>query len=262
MVTSRNQGIPPSVPADALATIRPTWYAGKDTVWGEAWTMLHFPYTAMVLGFVTIGAIVSPRFSWPILLGSLVAYFLGLGVGAHFLDQIPGMGSRYVHHWSPWALTLIGAAGVGGGLVIGVFGALILLGPWFLLFVAVQTLGALGYPLAPVFRGLLHRDSVFAVTWGSLPFLTSYYAQSGQVITVLSVSLAVLFAGIALLEIRVSRASRESRKEARAVRSSGASSAGEALSRFRRSDRILEGLSLGTIALTVTAFVIRVWVGV
>jgi hypothetical protein len=225
---------------------RPTWYAGGDTWGGEAWTMLHLPYTSMVLSFVVVGAAISPKFSWFVLLGALAAYFAGLGIGAHFLDQLPGMGSRYVRHWPSWALWAAGLAGVTVGVVIGIVGAFVLREPGLLILVVVQGICALGYPLAPVFRGLLHRDSVFAVSWGSLPCLTSFYAQSGN-ISAEVVLLAIAFAAVAVLEIRVSRTSREQRRPRVANKS------GSALpqSIFRRADVILEVLSVGTTLLAV-----------
>ncbi len=98
---------------------RPVWYAGRDSVLGELWTMVHPPYTVMVLSFVVTGAAMSPRFSTPVLVATLVAYFLGLGIGAHFLDQITGMGSRYVRHWSDRALWAWGNAALASGAAAG-----------------------------------------------------------------------------------------------------------------------------------------------
>jgi hypothetical protein len=227
-----------------LGAARPTWYAGRDSWVGEAWTMLHPPYTAMVLSFAIVGAVVSIRFSWVVLLGTLAAYFAGLGVGAHFLDQLPGMGSRYVRHWPSWALWSVGLSGVGAGVVIGIIGAFILHQPPLLLFVLVQGLCAVGYPLAPIFKGVLHRDSVFAVSWGSLPFLTSYYAQSGQ-LSILSLILSAIFATIAVAEIRLSRRSRQLRRSVgRSVPNK--SLAGPESPALRRVEIALEVLSIGT----------------
>jgi hypothetical protein len=243
-------------------SVRPTWYAGGVSWHGEAWTMLHVPYTGMVLSFVLAGAVVSPRISWTILLATLLAYFLALGVGAHFLDQLPGMGSRYVHIWPPWMLAVVGFAGVGAGIGIGVLGSFLVLGPAFLVFVLIQAVGAFGYPLAPLFRGWLHRDSVFAIMWGSLPFLTSYYAQSRQIVSVPSVTLVATFAVIALIEIRASRWSRDLRRRARSEFSSGPEVEVPGTTAFHRPDRILQVISLGTVALVTGAFAFRlVWGG-
>jgi hypothetical protein len=207
--------------------------------------MLHPPYTLMVLSFAAVGAVLAPTISLLVLGATLAAYFLGLGVGAHFLDQLPGMGSRYVRHWPSWALWAGGLGGVAAGVGIGVLGAWVRLGPPFLAWVLVQGLCALGYPLAPVFRGVFHRDSVFAVSWGSLPFLTSYYAQSGT-ISLAALAVAAVFAGAAVVEIRMSRWSRRARK--------GVPAPGGGLTPrlpSRVPDRVLQILSVGT---TVVAF--------
>jgi hypothetical protein len=218
--------------------------------------MLHLPYTAMVLAFVVLGAALAPAPSGIVLLATLAAYFLALGIGAHFLDQLPGMGSSYVRHWPPWALAVVGAVGVGSGVVIGVVGALLQLGVPFLGLVVAQGVVAVGYPLAPKFGGLLHRDPVFAVSWGALPFLTSFYAQS-RGFTVLSVIIGALLAGVAVLEIRASRASRAGRKAATSQRSSGPPNP-EA---FRRPELMLQGLVVATIASALALLAFRLLSG-
>ncbi len=222
--------------------------------------MLHLPYTLMVLSFVVAGAAVSPRFSWSLLFVTLAAYFVALGIGAHFLDQLPGMGSHYVRHWPSWALCIVGLTGVAVGIAIGVVGAFLLRAPALLALVLVQGICALGYPLAPLFGGVLHRDIVFAVSWGSLPCLTSYYAQSGS-ISLESLLLAAIFATLAIVEIRVSRMSRELRRRPQVdapadvvVRAPGAPA-------FRRPDVILQVLSLGTTLAAVGLLASRVALG-
>lgn len=247
-------------PPGSKTAVRPVWYAGGDSARGELWTMLHLPYTSMVLGFVIVGAALAPSFSLVILSGTLLAYFLGLGLGAHFLDQIPGMGSRYVRHWSDRALWVGGFLSLGGAVAIGMVGVLWYVGPPLLLLVVPQTLCAVGYPLATWFGGAFHRDSVFALSWGSLPFLTSYYAQT-QSLSGLSIIVATVFALVALAEIRLSRGSRRMRA---ASRSSGESdSPGAASSRlsFRRFDRALQALAAGTIVGALGLFAGRLVLG-
>jgi hypothetical protein len=218
--------------------------------------MLHLPYTSMVLGFVVIGAVVAPSISWTVLFAALAAYFLALGIGAHFLDQLPGMGSRYVRHWPAPALWAVGVSGIAAGASIGVLGAVLLRSPGLLALVAVQGVCAVGYPLAPLFAGLLHRDSVFALSWGSLPFFTSYYAQSGQV-SAFSLILAVVFAIVAVIEIRVSRRSRELRRNARNLVETTEVAPGATDTSFRTLDRVLQALSLGTTVVAVGLLAIR-----
>ncbi|MCI4352629.1 MAG: hypothetical protein L3K14_04495 [Thermoplasmata archaeon] len=218
--------------------------------------MLHLPYTSMVLSFVVVGAVASPRLSWTLLLVTLLAYFAALGVGAHFLDQLPGMGSHYVRHWPPWALWTVGLVGVTIGVGIGIVGSVLLAAPALLVFVLVQGICALGYPLAPLFGGLLHRDSVFAISWGSLPCLTSYYVQSGA-LSLESLLLAAGFALLAVAEIRVSRWSRELRLPGPGVAAAGAAVPVPDAAAFRRPDLLLLALSLGTTLVAVLLLVGR-----
>ena len=223
--------------------------------------MLHPPYTLMVLSFVVMGAALSPRFSVPVLVATLAAYFLGLGVGAHFLDQITGMGSRYVRHWSDLALWVGGLASLGAAIAIGVLGAWLVVGPGLLVLVAVQAACAFGYPLAPVFKGVLHRDSVFAVSWGSLPFLTSFYAQSGGV-TVPALFLGGGLAAVAVAEIRISRISRRLRRIAREREETRAANPDSGPRAYRRPEVILQALVIGSGLLALGLLAARLFAGV
>jgi len=248
-------------PTGSKDGVRPVWYAGRDTVTGELWTMLHLPYTSMVMGFVIVGAALAPDFSWPILGGTLLAYFLGLGIGAHLLDQLPGMGSRYVRHWPDGALWFGGFASLAGAVSIGVLGVLWCGGPVLLLLVIVQTVCAIGYPLAKWFRGALHRDSVFAISWGSLPFLTSFFVQA-HTISVLSIIVAGAFAGLAIAEIRLSRASRRLRAAASSADAASLRGAGVPARSFRDFDRALRVLAGGTILVALGLFAGRIVLGI
>jgi hypothetical protein len=212
--------------------------------------MLHPPYTSMVLSFVIAGALLAPRLSWTILVGSLLAYFLGLGVGAHFLDQLPGMGSKYVRHWPTWALWTVGLGAISVGVMIGLLGAFLLDRPALIGLVVVQGVCALGYPLAPLFGGAFHRDSVFAISWGSLPCVTSYFAQTGG-ISILVVIIAIGFAAVAVVEIKVSRMSRRLRLTPANLVRNGFRPEMNGETPYRTPDLILQGLSLGTVLLAL-----------
>lgn len=223
--------------------------------------MLHPPYTLMVLSFVIMGAALSSRFSAAVLLATLAAYLLGLGIGAHFLDQITGMGSRYVEHWSNRSLWTIGLASLAGAVAIGVAGAVLVVGPGLLPLVGVQAACAVGYPLAPVFRGALHRDSVFAISWGSLPFLTSYYAQSGTV-TVPALLFAGALAAVAVAEIRTSRISRNQRRIERERRTADAPGLDSVRQSYRLADSALEALVASTALMALGLLARRVLAGI
>jgi hypothetical protein len=251
------ESTPEMGPDPSPKAVAPVWYAGSDGVLGELWTMLHVPYTLMVLSFVLVGAALAPKISWLLLAGTLLAYFLGLGIGAHFLDQIPGMGSRYAQHWPARALWFGGFLSLGVAVAIGVVGAIWFVGLPLLLFVGVQAMCAVGYPLARWFGGALHRDSVFAVSWGSLPFLTSYYAQAGT-IDLVAILTAIAFGAVAVLEIRLSRASRRLRAQTRSNLLSSSTRSVNQIQLFRKFDRALQIQSLLTILATLGLFAGRV----
>ena len=154
----------------------------------------------MVLGIVVIGAALSPVLHVDRLAGLLAAYLLGLGGGAHFLDEARG------HPWGTGfstralyvlaALTLIPAVG------IGMYFAWTL-DSLFLIFVILGAFFALAYNLE-WFGGYFHTDPWFAFSWGALPFVTSHYLQTGSV-ALWALPLAGALACTAGVQINLSR---------------------------------------------------------
>src|SRR5215472_3018537 len=57
---------------------------------GDWVTLLHPPYTLWHLSYVAIGAAVMPPLVLWRLVGTLVAFFLAVGIGAHALDELHG----------------------------------------------------------------------------------------------------------------------------------------------------------------------------
>jgi hypothetical protein len=57
---------------------------------GDWLTLLHPPYTLWHLSYVAIGAAVMPPLVLWRLAGTLVAFFLAVGIGAHALDELHG----------------------------------------------------------------------------------------------------------------------------------------------------------------------------
>src|SRR5205814_112522 len=73
-----------------LTEARPAFYALAPGGWRDYVTLLHPPYTLWHLSYVAIGAAIAPHFR-PGRLGiALGAFFLGLGIGAHTLDELRG----------------------------------------------------------------------------------------------------------------------------------------------------------------------------
>jgi len=158
-----------------VAPQRPAFYALRRGGWRDFVTLLHPPYTAWHLSYVAIGAAAAPRFSGARLGASVLAFFLGVGLCAHALDELRGrpLGTELPGR----VLLAIAAFGLLGAVALGVVGA-IEVSWWLLLFVAFGSFVVLAYNLE-LFGGRFHSDLWFALAWGAFPAVTGYFAQSG-----------------------------------------------------------------------------------
>jgi len=191
-----------------MERIKRTWYASEGSRWAEFLTILHPPYTGMVLCYVTLGALMVPEIHADRLLWILIAYFLGLGIGAHALDQLSGR--PYGRSFTPIELWILGIASLAAAVAIGGYYALNL-APWLWAFIAVEAFFAVTYNLDRLFGGRFHGDVWFVFSWGALPFLTSFYLQS-LTLTASALLMAGALAGTAGMEISLSRWVRALRK--------------------------------------------------
>jgi hypothetical protein len=151
---------------------RPAFYAPTGSVAGDVVSLLHVPYTLWHLSYVPIGAALAPSLDWLVLGGTLSAFAVGLGVGAHALDEVKGrpLGTRLADR-ALWAMGL-GAMGV--AMAIAVVGAVVI-SPWVLAWAIAGILLAIGYALEwPV----LHTDLGFGLAWGSFPLIVGFWAQT------------------------------------------------------------------------------------
>jgi hypothetical protein len=160
-----------------VSAARPAFYALAPGGWRDYVTLLHPPYTAWHLSYVAIGACLAPRLYEGRLAATAGAFFLGLGVAAHALDELNG---RPLQTRIPErvliGLTLVPLAAAAG---IGIAGA-VSFNLWLLLFVAA------GAALVPVynlelFGGAIHNGAGFALAWGAFPLLTGYFACAGTI---------------------------------------------------------------------------------
>lgn len=207
------------------AGMRPAFYALAPGGWRDYPTLLHAPYTAWHLSYVVLGAALAPVVHLERLAGTLVAFFLALGVGVHALDELNGrpLGTRIPRG----TLVALGVAGLGGAVALGIV-ASALSSPTILAFVAVGVLLALAYPLE-LAGGRLHSDLWFALGWGAFPLLTSYWANALELSWP-----ALLGAGYA---VATSYAQRRLSTWVRLVRRRAASASGEL--RLRSGERRL-----------------------
>jgi hypothetical protein len=151
---------------------RPAFYATPTGSGGvRDWvSVLHPPYTIWHLSYVAMGASLAPRFALWRLGGTLLAFLLAVGIGAHALDELHGrpLGTGIARS----ALVTAGVVGIAVPVAVGWwYGGLRLL-PFMLVGAAL----AASYGLE-LWRGRLHTTASFALAWGAFPVLTGYYAQ-------------------------------------------------------------------------------------
>lgn len=173
---------------------RPAYYALRPGGWRDYWTLLHPPYTVWHLSYVAIGAAAAPRLSSGRLWPSLVAFFLGVGLTAHALDEVRGRPLRT--RISSRTLVAIAVLGLAGAVALGVLGAA-KVSWWLMAFVAFGSFIVLAYNLE-LAGGRFHSDLWFALSWGAFPALTGYFAQAGAIRwQAVLVALACLFLSVA-----------------------------------------------------------------
>lgn len=151
---------------------RPAFYALRPGGWRDLLTLLHPPYTAWHLSYVAIGAAVAPEFRLDRLALALGAFFLGVGVCAHALDELHGrpLGTRL----SDATLKVLACTSLAAAIAIGAFGA-ITVAASVAAFVAVGAFIVVAYNLE-LFGGRFHTDAWFALAWGAFPALAGYWA--------------------------------------------------------------------------------------
>ena len=177
---------PPSV----SGTVRPAFYALAPGGWRDYVTLLHPPYTLWHLSYVAVGAALAPHFRGWIFGLALLAFFLGMGVAAHALDELHGRPLRT--RIGDTTLVALAVAALVAAAAIGIAVALRTT-PWLLVFVAVGAFTAVAYNLE-LFDGRLHGDPWFSLAWGALPVLATYLAVA-ETIRVEAV-FAAAFAGL------------------------------------------------------------------
>ena len=113
-------------PADLPNFEGPAFYARprllRNSGLRDWWILLHPPYTLCHLSFVVVGACLAGPVNSFRLWMTVLAFFLAVGVGSHALDEIQGrpLGTEI----PTWQLKAAAMFGLGGAVVLGVFGAL------------------------------------------------------------------------------------------------------------------------------------------
>jgi len=238
----------------------PAFYAQPRFLGGRArewWTLLHPPYTLMHLSFCVIGAcLVGPVNSFTLSV-TVLAFFLGLGVSAHALDEMAGRplatSLPHSHLVTAAVLGLVGAVG------LGVAGS-VMVSAYLLIFIALGIVLALGYNLE-LFGGLVHNDVTFALSWGSFPLLTAYFVQHHR-LSVPSLLAGAFAALLSLTQRHLSVAARDLRRrtlrvEGEQIMTNGTSRPLTTQTLLAPYERALRSLCGATITLAVALAYLR-----
>ena len=243
--------------AGASRDDRPAFYALDLGSWRDYFTLLHPPYTLWHLSYVVLGAALAPTIRYDRLGATLLAFFLGVGIAAHALDELAG---RPLRTAIPGRILLsLAVLSLAGTVALGVLGVL-LASPWLLVFVAFGLFMVPAYNLE-WFRGRFHSDLWFALAWGVFPFLTAYWA-SAETLRWSAVAGAVAVFALSLAQRTLSSRVRTLRRRARSVQGTityddGSSDEIDRQALIGPDERALMLLALAVVAWSVAALLFR-----
>jgi len=245
-------------PARLTGTPRPAFYALAPGGWRDYVTLLHPPYTLWHLSYVAIGAALAPHFKAAVLGFGLLAFFLGMGIAAHALDELNGRPLQT--RIGDTALVALAVVSLGGAAAIGVAVAL-RTSLWLLVFVAAGTFIAVAYNLE-LFGGRVHGDPWFSLAWGAFPVLATYFAAA-ETIRVEAVLAAAFAAFLSHAQRRLSTPVRLVRRRARDVSGRIELVDGSTIDITREtftveSERALRALSAAVVSLALALVLLRV----
>jgi hypothetical protein len=224
------------------ATTRPAFYALAPGGWRDYVTLLHPPYTAWHLSYVVIGAALAPHWRPGILGLALAAFFLGMGIGAHALDELQGrplqtrIGKRMLIALASGSLLAAAAIGVVTALSTSL---------GLLVFVAVGAFLAVAYNLE-LLGGRFHGTLWFALGWGALPVLATYDAAA-ETIRAEAVAAAIFAALVSWTQRVLSTPVRIQRRQEGALKADG-----------KQAELALRILSAAMVSLAVALVLLRV----
>ena len=161
--------------------------------WQDYLNLLHVPYTLWHLSYVVLGAAIAPTVHLDRLLGTLLAFFLAVGISSHALDELK---DRPLSTKIPTAvLVSLAAVSMAGAVALGVVAG-ILETPWMFAFVAFGGFIVVSYNLG-LWHNRFHTDLWFAFSWGAFPVLTAYWVSASR----FDVAVVLLAVGCFLLTL-------------------------------------------------------------
>jgi ubiquinone/menaquinone biosynthesis methyltransferase len=205
-----SQGRPPSARGPAVVPpIGAAFYALRPGGLRDYWTLLHPPYTLWHLSYVLLGAALAPLPDPRMVAGGLLAFFLAVGVAAHSFDELQGrpLGTRIPSS----VLVALGSFGLIGAVALGIVAAA-MLGPWFLVLVAIGAALVISYGLE---MPIVHSDLGFALAWGGFPVVASAVANGASAPATIAAAIGASL--LSLTQRRLSTPVRRIRRKATEV---------------------------------------------
>ncbi len=199
-----------------------------------------YPYTAMNASYVVIGSLLATPIHYDRMAGMALAYLLAVGVSAHSLDAL-APNKPWGDFLSRRQLQILAVGGLVPALALGLYYALTV-ASLLLPLGAAELFFLLAYNLE-LFGGRFHTDFWFATSWGFLPVLAGFVAQTN------SISLASLAGSLfgfftAFVEISASRPYRALKR--------GPGGAQAALA--AKLESVLKGIVLSVLAVALFLF--------
>jgi hypothetical protein len=137
-----------------------------------------YPYSLMNASYVILGSAIAPHVDLWRAGGMAVVYLLAVGVAAHSLDAM-GPNKPWGDFLTKNQLTVLALAGIVPALALGLYYALAF-SPLLIPLGLVELFFLLAYNLES-FGGRFHGDGWFAFSWGLLPVLVGFVAQTNYV---------------------------------------------------------------------------------
>src|SRR2546430_13500305 len=144
------------------------------------WFGIRWPFSLVLFSWVTVASTLAPEFHLDRYLFTMLAGFLGLVIGAHYID-IAGSSDKYLPYFPRMnrsAIRAVGVLAVLAGVAVGVYMSLIY-SIWFLVFVVVGGFFALFYPIEK--PKWVNSYAGFGMDSGVMPGLASYYIQAVRI---------------------------------------------------------------------------------
>jgi hypothetical protein len=153
---------------------RPAFYALRPGGWRDLVTVLHPPYTAWNLANVCFGAAAAAQIHTDRFAATLAAFFLGVGISAHTLDELNGRPLKT--ELSDRTLIALAAISLAGAMGIGIAGCIIV-SATLIPFVLAGGFFVVAYNLE-LFGGRFHTAFWLAFAWAAFPALTSWWVNT------------------------------------------------------------------------------------